>query len=120
MIELDRRAELLAASGRRDWQPTSQNPALVVVIDEYAELPDEAKELADSIARRGRAVCVTLLAATQRPTQAAMGTATAIRSQMDVRICLRVRERRDVDLILGQGALHAGWVAHTSMWRASS
>jgi S-DNA-T family DNA segregation ATPase FtsK/SpoIIIE len=79
----------------------------------HAELPDEAKELADSIARRGRAVCVTLLVATQRPTQAAMGTATAIRSQMDIRICLRVRERRDVDLILGQGALHAGWVAHT-------
>jgi S-DNA-T family DNA segregation ATPase FtsK/SpoIIIE len=113
VIELNHRAELLATSGRRDWQPTSEHQALVIVIDEYAELPDEAKELADSIARRGRAVCVTLLVATQRPTQAAMGTATAIRSQMDVRICLRVRERRDVDLILGQGALHAGWVAHT-------
>jgi S-DNA-T family DNA segregation ATPase FtsK/SpoIIIE len=36
----------------------------------------------------------------------------AVRSQMDVRICLRVRERRDVDLILGQGALAAGWDAH--------
>lgn len=113
VVELNHRAELLAASGRRDWQPTSENPALVIVIDEYAELPDEAKELADSIARRGRAVCVTLLVATQRPTQAAMGTATAIRSQMDVRICLRIRERRDVDLILGQGALAAGWIAHT-------
>ncbi len=37
----------------------------------------------------------------------------AVRSQMDVRICLRVRERRDVDLILGQGMLAAGWAAHT-------
>ncbi len=35
----------------------------------------------------------------------------AIRSQMDVRICLRVRERRDTDLILGQGSLAAGWDA---------
>jgi S-DNA-T family DNA segregation ATPase FtsK/SpoIIIE len=36
----------------------------------------------------------------------------ALRSQMDVRICFRVRERRDVDLILGQGMLAAGWQAH--------
>jgi S-DNA-T family DNA segregation ATPase FtsK/SpoIIIE len=32
---------------------------------------------------------------------------------MDVRICFRVRERKDVDLILGQGMLASGWQAHT-------
>src|ERR1700735_3794901 len=37
----------------------------------------------------------------------------AVRSQMDVRICFRVRERKDVDLILGQGMLTSGWHAHT-------
>jgi hypothetical protein len=31
---------------------------------------------------------------------------------MDVRLCFRVRERRDVDLVLGQGMLSAGWNAH--------
>ena len=31
---------------------------------------------------------------------------------MDLRICFRVREPRDVDLILGQGMLKAGWDAH--------
>ena len=31
---------------------------------------------------------------------------------MDVRVCLRVRERRDTDLILGQGMVAAGWHAH--------
>jgi hypothetical protein len=31
---------------------------------------------------------------------------------MDVRICLRVRERRDTDLILGQGSFTTGWHAH--------
>ena len=36
----------------------------------------------------------------------------AVRSQMDLRICFRVREQRDVDLILGQGMLRAGWDAH--------
>ena len=90
-------------------------PALVIIIDEYAELADDAPDAvkhADSIARRGRAVAVNLIAATQRPTQKAMGQG-AVRSQMDIRICFRVRERRDVDLILGQGMLTAGWNAHT-------
>ena len=90
-------------------------PALIIVIDEYAELVDDAPGAvrhADSVARRGRAVAVNLIAATQRPTQKAMGQG-AVRSQMDVRICFRVRERTDVDLILGQGMLAAGWNAQT-------
>jgi hypothetical protein len=37
----------------------------------------------------------------------------AVCSQMDVRISFRVRQRKDVDLILGQGMLAAGWQAHT-------
>ena len=112
---LDTRATNLTIQGSRLWEPSPERPALVIVIDEYAELADEspaAVNAADSIARRGRAVAVTLLAATQRPTQAAMGNG-AVRSQMDIRICLRVRERRDTDLILGQGAHAAGWHAHT-------
>ena len=90
-------------------------PALVIIIDEYAELADEAPDAmrdTDSIARLGRAVAVTLIAATQRPTQKAMGQG-AVRSQMDLRICFRVRERKDVDLVLGQGMLRAGWDAQT-------
>lgn len=37
----------------------------------------------------------------------------ALRSQMDIRACFRIHERRDVDLILGQGMLAAGWRADT-------
>jgi S-DNA-T family DNA segregation ATPase FtsK/SpoIIIE len=110
--ELNQRAATMAAQGRRVWDPSPAMPALIIIVDEYAELPADARDSADSLARRGRAVAVTLLAATQRPTQQAMG-GNAVRSQMDTRICLRVRERRDVDLILGQGALAAGWQAHT-------
>ncbi|MFL6146882.1 MAG: FtsK/SpoIIIE domain-containing protein [Pseudonocardiaceae bacterium] len=112
---LEARAAMLAATGQRAWQPTPEMPALIIVIDEYAELSDNASDAAaytDSLARRGRAVAVTLVAATQRPTQKAMGQG-AVRSQMDIRICFRVRERKDVDLILGQGMLSAGWHAHT-------
>ncbi|WP_243716985.1 FtsK/SpoIIIE domain-containing protein [Actinomadura sp. KC345] len=112
---LEARADWLTAHGRRVWEPTPDLPALVIIVDEYAELADDAPEAAsdtDSIARRGRAVAVTLIAATQRPTQKAMGKG-AVRSQMDVRVSFRVRERKDVDLILGQGMLSAGWHAHT-------
>lgn len=112
---VEERARAMAENEARLWEPSAQHPALVIIVDEYAELAEHAPgaaDAADSVARRGRAVAVTLLAATQRPTQQAMGRG-AVRSQMDVRVCLRVRERRDVDLILGQGMLAAGWSAHT-------
>ncbi|WP_244945105.1 FtsK/SpoIIIE domain-containing protein [Couchioplanes caeruleus] len=112
---LDARAHASGRDNTRVWEPTPTAPALVIVIDEYAELADTAPAAvghAESIARRGRAVAVDLLTATQRPTQKAMGGG-ALRSQMSVRVCLRVRERRDVDLILDKGMLAAGWHAHT-------
>jgi DNA segregation ATPase FtsK/SpoIIIE-like protein len=111
---MEARAEFLAAHGRRVWEQTPEMPALVIIIDEYAELAEQAPDAmddTDSLARIGRAVAVTMVAATQRPTQKAMGQG-AVRSQMDLRICFRVREQRDVDLVLGQGMLKAGWNAH--------
>jgi S-DNA-T family DNA segregation ATPase FtsK/SpoIIIE len=112
---LQARAAHLSMTGRRVWEPSAGMPALVILVDEYAELAEEAPAAmgdTDSIARLGRALAVTIVAATQRPTQEAMGRG-AVRSQMDTRICFRVRERRDVDLVLGQGMLNAGWHAHT-------
>lgn len=112
---LEARAKAMGEGSERVWHTSPQHPALVIITDEYAELAENAPlaaEAADSVARRGRALAVTELAATQRPTQQAMGKG-ALRSQMDIRIALRVRERRDADLILGQGMLAAGWHAHT-------
>ncbi|TDC14511.1 FtsK/SpoIIIE domain-containing protein [Kribbella albertanoniae] len=109
--ELEKRAEFLMARGRREWYPKFDAPQLFIIIDEYAELSKKAQRLADSIARRGRAVAVVLIIATQRPTQKAMGESSALRSQMNIRFCLRVNERPDVDLILGAGKLAAGWDA---------
>ncbi len=106
--ELRRRTRELAERGERIWTPTREKRALVVVVDEFAELSTDALVKADSVARLGRAVAVTLVAATQRPTQEAMGNG-AIRSQMDARIALRVRERGDSDLILGAGTYKSGW-----------
>jgi S-DNA-T family DNA segregation ATPase FtsK/SpoIIIE len=111
---LDGRADHLTQQGLRVWEPRPDAPALIILIDEYAELIEEApgaERYTDSIARRGRAPAVTLVAATQRPSQRAMGKG-AVRSQMDIRLSFRVREQRDVDLILGQGMVKAGWHAH--------
>jgi hypothetical protein len=108
------RAEHLADHGWREWQPSETMPALVIICDEYAELAEQAPRAlkdTDTIARLGRAPAVTLVAATQRPTQKVMGQG-AVRSQMNIRIAFRVQEQRDVDLVLGQGMLKAGWHAH--------
>ena len=85
----------------RPWEPTSAMPAVVIVIAEYAELADKAPAALGDIAfiaRHGRAVAVTLIAATLQPAHKALGQ-DAVRSQMDTRICFRVRERKDVDLV---------------------
>lgn len=57
-------------AGQRMRVPSPGMPALVSIIDKYTELVDDAPDAikhADSIARLGRAVAVTLVAATQRP-----------------------------------------------------
>src|SRR4029077_8027179 len=41
---LDARAALLAERGKRLWEPTPDMPALVIIIDEYAELADDAPD----------------------------------------------------------------------------
>jgi S-DNA-T family DNA segregation ATPase FtsK/SpoIIIE len=97
-------------------------PALVIIVDEYAELADDAPEAtkdADSIARRGRAVAVTLIAATQRPTQKAMGKG-ALRSQMDVRICFRVANAKTSTSSSARACSPAGGTPTPSTHPASS
>jgi hypothetical protein len=72
------RAQWLADHGRGEWEPSPARPALVIIIDEYAELAGDAPDTmsdTDTIARLGRAPAVTLVAATQRPTQKVMGQA---------------------------------------------
>jgi hypothetical protein len=54
---LEARAAYLAATGQRVWEPSEERPALVIIVDEYAELAETSPQAtadADSIARRGR------------------------------------------------------------------
>ena len=43
VAELDRRAAVLAALGLRVWEPAPGDPAIEILIDEYAELPADAR-----------------------------------------------------------------------------
>jgi len=101
----------LVHHGRDTWQPTPDAPALVLPVDELADLVEQLPEAAtslDSIARLGRKTAVTLLVATQRSTQDALGGG-ALRAQLTVRVCLRVTEPADGELILGRGKAKQGY-----------
>jgi S-DNA-T family DNA segregation ATPase FtsK/SpoIIIE len=108
---IDARERWLADHGEENWEPTPTAPAIVLPVDELAELVEQlpyAAILLDTIARKGRKTAITLLVATQRPTQDALGGG-ALRAQLTVRLCLRVTEPRDGELILGQGKSRLGY-----------
>lgn len=108
--ELRRREQLLrnagvddlAAYGRRpvDGSPRPPLPRLVVVIDEFATLAQDAPGFLDAlvgVAQRGRSLGIHLVLATQRPHGSVNDN---IRTNTNLRIALRVLERADsVDLI---------------------
>ncbi|MFL6144341.1 MAG: FtsK/SpoIIIE domain-containing protein [Labedaea sp.] len=90
---------------------------LVVAIDECQELfahPEfgkEAGELCTAIIKRGRALGVILLLATQRPDKASLPT--AISANVGVRYCLRVMGQLENDMILGTSMYQNGIRATT-------
>jgi S-DNA-T family DNA segregation ATPase FtsK/SpoIIIE len=108
---VDARERWLADHGQENWQPTPATPAIVLPVDELAELVEQlpdAATLLDTIARKGRKTAITLLVSTQRPTQEALGGG-ALRAQLTVRVCLRVTEPADGELILGRGKSRLGY-----------
>jgi len=107
---LDARARLLSARRERKWRPTPNEPALLLMVDELAELDADAMALLERLARLGRAAGIILVTATQRPSADALGGVDA-RTQMTARIALGVVEARDTELILGAGRLGTGWRA---------
>ncbi|SFP66661.1 DNA segregation ATPase FtsK/SpoIIIE, S-DNA-T family [Actinomadura madurae] len=90
---------------------------LVFVIDECQELfshPEhgkEAGELATAIIKRGRALGVILLLATQRPDKASLPT--GISANVGIRFCLRVMGQTENDMILGTSMYQNGIRATT-------
>lgn len=121
--ELDRRARTIAKLPRdicRENQVTRDLAGrkalglhpLVVAVDECQELfshPDYGKEadrLATAIIKRGRALGVILLLATQRPDKDSLPT--SVSANAGIRFCLRVMGQLENDMILGTSAYKNG------------
>ncbi len=121
------RAQLLQSHGLRNWTPTF-GPYVLLVVDELAELagvdPDDliaAVETGDtrdvirngrnaaqiriallgSLARLARFCGITILAATQYPSFEVVDQ--QIRTQLTIRIMLRVASAEQIDVCLGRG-----------------
>jgi DNA segregation ATPase FtsK/SpoIIIE, S-DNA-T family len=112
---VDARMGLLASRRWRRWRPSPTEPLLLVVVDEISELGDEGLTLVQRIARLGRAPGVQLIVATQRPSakqlESTDDSGVALRGQLHTRVCMRVTEAGEVDMVLGRGFSGEGWRA---------
>ncbi|MER6230962.1 FtsK/SpoIIIE domain-containing protein [Streptomyces sp. NPDC001616] len=110
--EVERRGALLSDLGEKKWIPGKHGPAWFVFIDELAELirrvPAAAK-LIESLLQVARYTGVTLVCATQSPSNRVFGGSTDGRQQYQVRIGLGAKESTTSNLIFGPGAYGDGW-----------
>ncbi|MFC8538024.1 FtsK/SpoIIIE domain-containing protein [Streptomyces sp. NPDC057249] len=110
--EVERRGALLSSLGEKKWVPGKHGPAWFVFIDELAELirrvPAAAK-LIESLLQVARYTGVTLVCATQSPSNKVFGGSTDGRQQYQVRIGLGAKESTTSNLIFGPGAYGDGW-----------
>lgn len=108
---MDERADRLAGATRKH-EPTIEDPLIVCVIDEAADLTTfEVKAVRDAIngdiakiLRKGRAVGVSLALFMQDPRKEAI----PFRSLIPNGVGLRMKDTYEVDAILGPGAWKAG------------
>lgn len=113
---LERRAEIIARLPREVVPDSKVTPELarrrgsglhplVLVVDEaqevfkHREYGDEAAVLAEQIIKRGRALGVIAVFATQRPD--AQSLPTGVSGNVGVRFCLRVTDQTANDMVLG-------------------
>ncbi|MFI9269812.1 FtsK/SpoIIIE domain-containing protein [Kitasatospora sp. NPDC052896] len=126
--ELERRAKVISSLPKHECPENKVTAALavrrelglhplVMGIDEcqelfsHAEFGKEAGELCTAIIKRGRALGVILLLATQRPDRESLPT--AISANVGTRFCLRVMGQTENDMILGTSAYKNGLRATT-------
>ncbi|MDK1474929.1 cell division protein FtsK [Streptomyces sp. 549] len=126
--DLERRAKVIAGLPKDKCPENKVTPdlakvpslglhPLVLSIDEcqelfmHPELGKEAGALCTSIIKRGRALGVILLLATQRPDKDSLPT--GISANVGSRFCLRVMGQTENDMVLGTSAYKSGTRATT-------
>jgi DNA segregation ATPase FtsK/SpoIIIE, S-DNA-T family len=121
--DLERRAKVIASLPKDKCPENKVTPALaairtlglhplVLAIDECQELfshekyGKEAGALVTAIIKRGRALGVIILLATQRPDRDSLPT--AISANVGIRFCLRVMGQTENDMVLGTSSYKNG------------
>ncbi|MBH0131479.1 FtsK/SpoIIIE domain-containing protein [Salinibacterium sp. NK8237] len=120
--ELRHRERVLAMAGARDISELTNEPRLVIVVDEFAAMMADYPQLHalfSDIAARGRSLGVHLILCTQRPSGVVRD---ALLANADLRISLRVNNGADSSAVIGSDraaelpadAKGRAWVAHGS------
>ena len=126
--ELERRAEVIRdlpaemCPESKVTRRLADTPALglhplVLAIDECQELfthdeyGEDAAKLATAIIKRGPALGIILMLATQRPDRNSLPT--GVRANIGIRVCLRVMGHTEADMVLGDGMHSAGYRPQT-------
>lgn len=107
--EIRNRGRVMAENGLQTWPVSAERPAVVIVVDELAEVPDEGKVIIDSIVRLGLAMRVQLVACTQHPSVKTFGElGGSLRSQLTCTIGLRC-SAGEARMVFGEQAQAEGW-----------
>ncbi|MER5916208.1 MarR family transcriptional regulator [Streptomyces sp. NPDC001982] len=106
----------MVPKGEDTITPTKERPRITLFVDEGAEVMTVAKDALaglESIARMGRAACIDLWWATQKPTMSgsSAGIPPQIAPQLSTRICLAVSSPTEARTVLGEDAQAKGWTA---------
>lgn len=105
------------AGQARVHTPTVAEPLIVVLVDEVAlltayqpdrKLRERAERALATLATQGRAPGVVLVAALQDPRKEVLG----LRNLFPTKIGMRLDEKTQVDMVLGEGARDAGALCH--------
>jgi hypothetical protein len=104
--EIRRREAELVRRVEDNWMQREGDRLLVLLVDETAELPNDAKALLESIVRMGRASGVVVIAMTQRWSAAGTGKEGSgdFRSQFEVKVGLHVERFVDSGMLFGEGS----------------
>ena len=95
------RLSRLALDGARKLVPTVDEPLIVLLVDEVAELEKEQLAQLRRLVSLGRAPGISVWAATQRPSADLIPT--SLRGLFRFAIGFPIKRRRDSDVILGDG-----------------
>ncbi|MCI3926182.1 hypothetical protein MO973_38965 [Paenibacillus sp. TRM 82003] len=115
VLMTDRAARM--AGTARQHEPSTSEPLLVVLVDEVAlltaytpdrKLRDRAEKAMAALATQGRAPGVVLVAALQDPRKEVLG----LRNLFPTKVAMRLDEKSQVDMVLGEGARDSGALCH--------